>query len=198
MGSFIQVYLKLFFIMTPFFVISAFLSLTQDYTSTERVKTALKVALAIVVSSLSLYLFGKYIFALFGITLDAFRIGAGTVLFLSSLNMASGAGKKIDAGNDEDDIAVVPLAIPIAVGPGTIGALMVMGIGVQSPKEQLITCAALALATSTLGFLLVISSGIKKVLGRRGLNVLSRLTGLFVASMAAQIIFTGIKNFLLN
>lgn len=198
MAPFVQSYLKLFFIMTPFFVVSAFLSLTQEYDSAKRIKTALKVTLAVVVSGLALYLFGKYIFDLFGITIDAFRIGAGTVLFLSALSMASGAGKKIDAGEEQDDIAVVPLSIPIAVGPGTIGALLVMGAGVQSTREQLMACAALVLAALTLGGLLVMSSGIKKVLGKRGLNVLSRLTGLFVASMAAQIIFTGVKNFLLN
>ncbi|WP_027178560.1 MarC family protein [Maridesulfovibrio bastinii] len=196
MESFIHIYLKLFFIMTPFFLVSTFLSLTQDYESGKRLKTALKATLAISVSGLALYLFGKYIFQLFGITIDAFRIGAGTVLFLSSLKMAGGGGKPVDAGNDDDDIAVVPLAIPVAIGPGTIGVLLVMGVGVQSTQELLLSCSALVAATLTLGFLLVISSGIKRVLGRRGLNVLSRLTGLFVASMAAQMIFTGIKNFM--
>lgn len=196
MELFVHTYLKLFFIMTPFFLVSTFLSLTQEYESGKRVKTALKVTLAIAVSGLALYLFGKYIFQLFGITIDAFRIGAGTVLFLSSLKMASGGGKQVDAGSEDDDIAVVPLAIPVAIGPGTIGVLLVMGVGVQSTQELLISCSALVVATMTLGFLLVISSGIKRVLGKRGLNVLSRLTGLFVASMAAQMIFTGIKNFL--
>jgi multiple antibiotic resistance protein len=196
MESFIHIYLKLFFIMTPFFLVSTFLSLTQDYESGKRLKTALKATLAISVSGLALYLFGKYIFQLFGITIDAFRIGAGTVLFLSSLKMAGGGGKPVDAGNDDDDIAVVPLAIPVAIGPGTIGVLLVMGVGVTNTQELLLSCSALVAATITLGFLLVISSGIKRVLGRRGLNVLSRLTGLFVASMAAQMIFTGIKNFM--
>lgn len=193
---FFQTYLKLFFILTPFFAISAFLSLTQEMSPAERKKTAMKVTLAVIISSLILYLFGRYIFELFGITLDAFRIGAGAVLFMSAINMVGGGGKKFDAGGDEDDIAVVPLAIPIIVGPGTIGALLVMGSTVQGFKDQALACTALLCAVLTVGVLLFVSSSLKRLLGKRGLNIMSRLTGLFVASIAAQIFFTGLRNFM--
>ncbi|MBI9112064.1 MarC family protein [Maridesulfovibrio ferrireducens] len=198
LAVFFQTYLKLFFILTPFFAISAFLSLTQDLSPAERKKTAVKVTLAVIISSLVVYLYGRYIFELFGITLDAFRIGAGAILFLSAMNMVGGGGKKFEAGNDDDDIAVVPLAIPIVVGPGTIGALLVMGSTVQGLKDQALACAALLSAVLTVGVLLFVSSGLKRLLGKRGLNILSRLTGLLVASIAAQIFFTGLRNFMLN
>ncbi|SMF27209.1 MarC family protein [Desulfovibrio gilichinskyi] len=193
---FFQTYLKLFFILTPFFAISAFLSLTQEMSPTERKRTAVKVTLAVIISSLILYLFGRYIFELFGITLDAFRIGAGAVLFLSAMNMVGGGSKKFDAGGEDEDIAVVPLAIPIIVGPGTIGALLVMGSTVQGFKDQAFACTALLCAVLTVGILLFISSSLKRLLGKRGLNIMSRLTGLFVASIAAQIFFTGLRNFM--
>ncbi|MFA5913888.1 MAG: MarC family protein, partial [Burkholderiales bacterium] len=128
---FINYYLKLFFIMTPFFVLSSFLAMTTGMKAERRQKIALKVALAVLVSSFALFFFGKYIFALFGITLDAFRIGAGSVLFLSALSMINGR-ESVDAEYSHNDIAVVPLAIPITVGPGVIGVLMVMGAEVQS------------------------------------------------------------------
>ncbi|WP_291325023.1 MarC family protein [Desulfovibrio sp. UCD-KL4C] len=195
-GLFFQTYLKLFFVLTPFFAVSAFLSLTQDMSPAERKTTAIKVTLAVIISSLILYLFGRYIFDLFGITLDAFRIGAGAVLFMSAMNMVSGGGKKFDAGGDDDDIAVVPLAIPIVVGPGTIGALLVMGSSVRGLKDQAFACTALLCAVLTVGILLFISSSLKRLLGKRGLNIMSRLTGLFVASIAAQIFFTGLRNFM--
>ncbi|SDK39806.1 multiple antibiotic resistance protein [Maridesulfovibrio ferrireducens] len=198
LAVFFQTYLKLFFILTPFFAISAFLSLTQDLSPADRKKTAVKVTLAVIISSLVVYLYGRYIFELFGITLDAFRIGAGAILFLSAMNMVGGGGKKFEAGNDDDDIAVVPLAIPIVVGPGTIGALLVMGSTVQGLKDQALACAALLSAVLTVGVLLFVSSGLKRLLGKRGLNILSRLTGLLVASIAAQIFFTGLRNFMLN
>lgn len=195
---FFQTYLKLFFILTPFFAISAFISLTQEMSPAERRKTALKVTVAVIITSVILYLYGRYIFELFGITLDAFRIGAGAVLFLSALNMVNGSGKKFDAGNEDDDISVVPLAIPVIVGPGTIGALLVMGSTVSGYKDMLLAVIALVCAVLTVGFLLFISSGLKRLLGRRGLNIMSRLTGLIVASIAAQIFFTGLRNFMLN
>ncbi|WP_320171345.1 MarC family protein [Maridesulfovibrio sp.] len=195
---FFQTYLKLFFILTPFFAISAFLSLTQDMTPAERRNTAMKVTVAVITISLILYLYGRYIFELFGITLDAFRIGAGAVLFLSALNMVSGAGKKFEAGKDDDDIAVVPLAMPIMVGPGTIGALLVMGSAVNGYRDMLLACSALVGAVLTVGILLFLSSSLKRLLGRRGLNIMSRLTGLLVASIAAQIFFTGLRNFMLK
>ncbi|NDV23879.1 MarC family protein [Desulfovibrio sp. JC022] len=198
LATFFQTYLKLFFVLTPFFAISAFISLTQEMSPAERKKTAVKVTVAVIVSSVILYLYGRYIFDLFGITLDAFRIGAGAVLFLSALNMVNGGGKKFDPGNEDDDIAVVPLAIPIVVGPGTIGALLVMGSSVQGYQDMLLACGSLVAAVLTVGILLFISSSLKRLLGRRGLNIMSRLTGLFVASIAAQIFFTGVRNFMLN
>ena len=81
---FVNIYLKFFMIFTPFFVMSAFLSLTKDQSQAERQRIAVKVTLAVVVTCFALFLFGTYIFALFGITLDAFRIGAGAVLFLQA------------------------------------------------------------------------------------------------------------------
>lgn len=195
---FFQSYLKIFFILTPFFAISAFLSLTQEMSPAERRVTAIKVTLAVIIISVILYLYGRYIFELFGITLDAFRIGAGAVLFISALNMVNGGSKKFEAGGEEDDIAVVPLAMPIIVGPGTIGALLVMGSAVQGYKDMLLACSALVAAVLTLGILLFVSSGLKRLLGKRGLGIMSRLTGLLVASIAAQIFFTGLRNFISN
>ncbi|WP_027720424.1 MarC family protein [Maridesulfovibrio zosterae] len=195
---FFQTYLKLFFILTPFFAISAFLSLTQEMSPAERRKIAVKVTFAVIIISLIIYLYGRYLFELFGITLDAFRIGAGAVLFLSALNMVGGGTKKFEAGGEDDDIAVVPLAMPIIVGPGTIGALLVMGSAVHGYKDMAFACSALVAAVLTLGFLLFVSSGLKRLLGKRGLGIMSRLTGLLVASIAAQIFFTGLRNFMLD
>lgn len=87
---FVNVFLKIFMIFTPFFVMSAFLSLTKEESQTERQRIAIKITLAVGLTCFALFLFGTYIFALFGITLDAFRIGAGAVLFLSAVSMIQG------------------------------------------------------------------------------------------------------------
>ena len=85
-----SVYLKMLVLYSPFFVLSCFISLTRGYSNKERRRLAWKVALATLISSVLLYLFGRTIFNVFGITVDAFRIGAGSVLFISALGMAQG------------------------------------------------------------------------------------------------------------
>jgi multiple antibiotic resistance protein len=193
--TFINFYLKLFFILTPFFVLSAFLSLTRGVQDADKKKIAVKVTVAVMICSFVIYLFGKYIFDLFGITLDAFRIGAGTILFLSALSMISDNGDTESQG-DNRDIAVVPLAMPITVGPGVIGILLVIGAEAGSYTEKLIIGAALFCAVLTVGGILYLSSGVKRLIGEQGLQILPKVTGLFVSAIAAQIIFTGIQNFL--
>jgi multiple antibiotic resistance protein len=194
-ASFMHVYLKLFVILTPFFVLSAFLSLTRGYAPGERKKTAGKVTVAIVLTVFALYLFGSHIFALFGITLDAFRIGAGAVLFLSAVGMVRGPSA-VAPSEPGEDVAVVPLAIPVAVGPGTIGALLVMAAESKSIALHLVTAGAMLSAVATVGLLLAMAGWLERVVGEQGLTILTKLTGLFVSAIAAQIFFTGLKNFL--
>ena len=122
-----SVYLKMLVLYSPFFVLSCFISLSRGYSRKERRHLAWKIALATLISSVLLYLFGRVIFGVFGITADAFRIGAGSVLFISALAMAQGKSG-VQTDNVQQDVAIVPLTIPITVGPGTIGALLVMGI----------------------------------------------------------------------
>lgn len=191
----VNYYLKIFFILTPFFVLSAFLSLTRELQDSEKKRIAIRVTIAVMISSFVIYLFGKYIFELFGITLDAFRIGAGTILFLSAISMLSGKDDSANQGNNQD-IAVVPLAMPMTVGPGVIGVLLVMGAEAGSVMEKLIVGAALFLAIATLGVILYLSAVVKRLIGEQGLVILPKITGLFVSAIAAQIIFTGIQNFL--
>jgi len=192
---FINVFLKIFMIFTPFFVISAFLVLTKNVAPIERQRIAAKVTLAIGATCFALFLFGTYIFALFGITLDAFRIGAGAVLFISAVAMIQGKAA-VSPQETKEDMAVVPLAIPITVGPGTIGALLVMGAGLRTVPEKIVASLALLCAVLAVGGLLFTAGRLEKFLGQQGLTILTKLTGLFVSAIAAQIFFTGLKNFL--
>lgn len=192
---YINLFLKVFLIFTPFFVISAFLSLTKEDSLSERRRIAVKISLAVAISCLVLFFFGTYIFALFGITLDAFRIGAGAVLFLSAVAMIQGKAT-VSPQTSREDVSVVPLAIPITVGPGTIGVLLVMGADLVTITEKMVAGLALLSAVLVLGGLLFIAGRLEKIIGQQGLTILTKLTGLFVSAIAAQIFFTGLKNFL--
>jgi multiple antibiotic resistance protein len=102
----------------------------------------------------------------------------------------------VSAPDSREDIAVVPLAIPITVGPGTIGALLVMGAGLDTVTEKATASAALLCAVLAVGGLLFMAGRLEKFLGQQGLTILTKLTGLFVSAIAAQIFFTGLKNFM--
>ena len=144
---------------------------------------------------MTLFLFGPHLFALFGFTLDAFRIGAGVLLFLTAVSLMNDDGKEVTAGKD-GDISVVPLAIPLGMGPASIGAVMVMGASAKGLEQTLVGVLSLLLAALGMFVLLRMADTVVRALHRTGIAVLSKLTGLLLAAIAAQVIFTGIRAFL--
>ena len=194
-SEFISIYLKFFFLLTPFFVLSAFLILTDGKSDGERKRLSLKVTFAALIACVVLLFLGEQVFNLFNITLNSFRIGTGVLLMLSAVNLVQGSW---GMGTDlkDQDISVVPLAIPITVGPATTGAILVMGSEMHAPQQMIIGFAALASAILSVGFLLFISGTIEKILKRRGLAILSKVTGLVLSALSAEMIMTGIKDYI--
>jgi len=189
-------YIKLFFLISPFSITALFLSFVKDMEDIERKKAALRTTGTVVVICFSLLLFGQSILNLLGISLDGFRIGAGAVLFITAVSLIRGTPVCENPGPD-DDFAIVPMALPFAVGPGTIGYLLVMSVKpTEIEHEKLLTSLALLGVSITLGLSLYYSHIIARILGLRGLAVLSKITGLILAAMAADIVFAGIKNIL--
>lgn len=193
-GFLFSIWVKMFFIFTPFFALSMFLSMTSKHSSSDRRKISLRVGLAVGVFCFALFFFGRAVFELFGITLDAFRVGAGALLFLSAVSLVQSKNIVVEPDASED-IAAVPLAMPIIVGPATIGTLMVLGAEIADAKHRLVGCFALFLAVISVTLILLLGASIEKVLGKRGLNILSKIAGLVLAALAAQMIMTGIKHF---
>ncbi|GAB6177513.1 MarC family protein [Desulfobaculum senezii] len=199
MSLFINIFTKFFFVLAPFFVLSMFLALTKGMTKQEQHGIAIRTTISTIVLCGIIFFFGNPLFRILGITLDSFRIGAGALLFLSAVALVQGnkdkkKDDKVDPG--EGDISVVPLAIPIAVGPATVGVMMVMGAGLGSSLEKAIGFAAMSAAVVCLGVILFMASRIKRALGNVGIEILTKLSGLVLAALAAQIVFTGIKNFM--
>ena len=138
------------------------------------------------------FFIGKYLFILFGITLDAFRVGAGATLFLTAVSLVNGRLEKLSIENIEE-LPVVPLAIPLTVGPGTIGALIVKSVAVTDFGDKLIVSAVLMLTSLSVGALIFFSNILNSILGRRGISVLSRFTGLILGAISAQLIMDGLQ-----
>jgi len=191
----LTLWIKFFFILTPFFVMSLFLAMTKKMTPSAKTTLALRVTGAVIFVCFVIYFFGNLLFSVFGITIDAFRIGAGSILFLSAVELVRGT-KNGQTCDEEGDIAVVPLAIPVTVGPGTTGVLLVMSAETTDIHTRLIGYGALLLAAFCVMILLLLATPIEKLIGQRGLSILSKLTGLVLSAIAAQMIFTGIQNFL--
>jgi multiple antibiotic resistance protein len=192
---FISLSFKLFFLLTPFFVLSVFLSMTEHMTKADQRRVAMRTTMSVMVIGLVLYFAGNPIFSTLGITLDGFRIGAGSLLFLSAVSLVSGKRSSQEATPDVD-FAVVPLAIPITVGPASIGTLLILGAELGGTTERLIGAAALICSCLCVGVLLGSARVLKKVLGTVGLSIMTKITGLVLSAMAAQIVFTGVVNFL--
>lgn len=197
MEQFFTLYLKLFFMMTPFFVLSVFLTMSKGLSKPEKKSVIFTLSIAVTITSLVFLLFGKYIFSLFGITLDAFKIGAGTVLFLSALDMIRSDGQvPLSDTNKNANFAIVPLAIPSTIGPGMIGVLMVIGAQTSGMLDISLVVLSLLAAVISLASVLFLANRLQHLMGKQGLEILPKITGLFVSAIGAQIIFSGIKGFL--
>ncbi|HBE78757.1 MAG TPA: hypothetical protein DDW65_13425 [Firmicutes bacterium] len=192
---FINIFIKFFFLLTPFFLLSTFLSMTRAMELPAKKKLAVKVTSSVIVISIILFLTGDYIFSLFGITLNSFRIGTGVLLMLSAIALVQGTDK-IPTKESDEDIAVVPLAIPVTVGPATTGALLVMGVELQHMWERVVGIAALCLAIVCVGGLLYLSGEIEKLVKKQGITIMCKITGLVLAALSAQMVMSGVLGFL--
>jgi multiple antibiotic resistance protein len=186
---------QLFFIFTPFFVLSMFLSMTGDLNQREKLILVIKTTISVEIICLILIFGGRTIFSLFSITVDAFKIGAGAILFLSAVDLVQGKGAQSKT-MENSDISVVPLSIPIIVGPATTGTLMVMGSSFKTAEDYVSGLIAVTISVLLLGLILFLSPWLEKVLQKKGITVMSRLTGLILSALSALMIFTGIKNIL--
>lgn len=194
MPLFLDVFTKVFFLLSPFFSVSMFLLLSGDMDAKARHRCASRTSLAILTICLSVYFFGNVIFHVLGITVQAFQVGAGALLFLTAIQMVTGKRSEIAQDVDED-FAVVPLAIPMIAGPGTIGTLLVLGMEISNTRERLVAGAAVFLAVAMISLSLFLAVPIARLLGQKGLQMMMKLTGLILTALAAQIIFTGIRGF---
>lgn len=194
---FLTVAIKFFFVLAPFFVLSMFLTMTRGMGKTARRAKAIKITITVLITCYILFFFGDIIFKVFGITVDSFRVGAGALLFLSAVDLVRKSEKSsVSDLEQSDDFSIVPLSIPITVGPAVIGTLMVMGSESATLQETVLGCAGVTVAVICVGIILYSAIFIEKILGEKGITIMSKLTGLVLSALASQIILEGIRNIL--
>ncbi|AQT67775.1 putative antibiotic transporter [Anaerohalosphaera lusitana] len=194
-NQFVNTYLTIFFLLTPFFATSMFISLTQSFDGRGRMRMAAQTTAAALVVVLVMFLWGGSIFRVLGIDVYCFQIGAGVLLFLTAVSLVRGGKEDLKVAEGED-ISLVPLAIPVIAGPGTIGTLVVMGSDISAAGRKAVAICAIVAAVLTVGVLLLTANRLEKLLGAKGLSALTKITGLVLSALAAQVVFGGVRNYL--
>ncbi|HAW45284.1 MAG TPA: hypothetical protein DCW60_02925 [Sutterella sp.] len=189
-------FIKFIFLMSPPFAVTVFLTVTDKSTQSEKNALALKIFFSMMIASMVFLFFGRYIFELFGVTLDAFRIGTGALLFLTSVSLVRGGKVDVDMSVSIMELAIVPITIPIIMGPATIGTLLVYGGDLLNVNDTLLAMGSVITANIVVWISLIASGYIERIIGREGLVVLGKLTGLILAAMSAEMIFSGMSAYI--
>lgn len=192
-------------IINPLMTAPLFISLTDDYTPAHR-QHALRTAIITATSVLLAFaLLGGAIFQLFGITIHAFRIAGGLILFGMGLDMLQAKPSRVRATPEEEreglrkeDVGITPLGVPIIVGPGSITTVMVLMGDARNPLYVITLLAVIAVVLGGSYLLLTQAQRLLKFFGRTGLNVMTRIMGLLVAVIAVQFILDGARPVLVD
>lgn len=189
----ITVFLGFFAIMNPIANTAAFAGLAGSRSRTEQAMIAAKALIIAFIVITAFALLGKAIFHLFGITIDALRITGGILVFLVGYHMLNGSGSHLHSAesNNDSDIAVSPLAIPLLAGPGTIATAMNYSAsgGFLGVLTTISVFGVLCLITFAC---FVFSSRILTIIGESGLSIITRLMGLILAVIGTQMVIAGV------
>lgn len=190
----------LFVILDPFAAIPIFIALTKNYTEADRARvaaiTSLTVLIVLVISALS----GEALLQSMGTSLASFRVGGGIVLLLMALAMLQGQSDTLRSTPEEkavaegkETIAIVPLAIPLLAGPGSISTVIIAMHRSDAQYHWLFVIAIILLVCLVLWLVLRAATTIAGLVGHIGLNIINRLFGLILAAIAIEIMANGIK-----
>jgi multiple antibiotic resistance protein len=195
--------LTLLAIVNPLAIVPFFIHYTHDFSRDLRRRTVLVASFTAFVVIAASALLGLQILDFFGISLASFQVGGGMLLLTSALNMlnAQPAEAKRDGGEMAEgaqkaamgaSIAVVPLAIPLLTGPATISTVVIYAERAHTVLQVALLVGygvVIALATAVC---LSLADAIARVLGRTGINVMTRLMGLILAALAVEVMALGL------
>ena len=203
---FISAFTPLFVIIDPPGCAPIFATLTKGTSRKHQRRMAFK---SVGIASFILIGFayvGEWLFAKLGISLDALRIAGGIMLFIIGLNMvfekrtekredrAEGVLEEMD---DPEDISVFPMGIPMIAGPGTMATLLILMSEAPSQMEQLAILAALVLTLLITLLTFLIAGPLMRLMGKSFTDVLTRVLGVLLCTLASQFVLDGIKGALL-
>jgi multiple antibiotic resistance protein len=203
MGNYLQFVLVTFtsvlFIVDPIAVVPTYLVITRGQSAAQRRKTAVRACIAATVILVTFSVAGKLIFEMFGITLPAFRIAGGLILWLVAMDMLHGnrstqeGSAEIAEGQAKDDVAVTPLAMPMLAGPGAISTVMVLSGEAHTTPQMVAVYASILLTAFVAWITLRVGERLVARMGQTGIRVMTRIMGLLLAAIAVQFVITGVR-----
>jgi multiple antibiotic resistance protein len=190
---------SLLFIVDPVAVIPTYLVITQGQSVERRRTTALRACIAAGALMTVFGIAGTEIFKVFGITLPAFRIAGGLILWIVAMDMLRGehttreSTEEIVEGQEKEDVALTPLAMPMLAGPGAISTVMVLAGQSHTLGENAAVYGSVWLTAIICWLTLRAGDRLVSLMGQTGIRVMTRIMGLLLAAVATQFVITGAR-----
>lgn len=187
-------------IVNPLAILPFYISYTQDFNASQRLRTIRATTLTVFVVLTSCALLGLEILSFFNISLASFQVGGGMLLLISALQMINAQPAEARTNAEETtyaarqaSIGVVPLGIPLLTGPATMSTMVIFANRSKNWLQmvQLIGYAVLVALAVYVSFLL--APRIARAMGQTGINVMTRLMGLILAAMGVEVMADGLR-----
>lgn len=198
----IAAFTTMFIIMDPPSLVPVFIALTQGMSAEQRRAIAVRACIVAGVLMILFLFVGEAVLGFIGISMDAFRIAGGILLFLTALDMLFQRRQARRADNaaegqaeHQDDPSVFPLALPLIVGPGAITTIILLA-GNATSAADFGAIAGVLMAVLLITFLaFLVAPTIERALGKTGLNIVTRVLGMLLAALAVQFVLDGLRGF---
>ena len=198
---FISAFITFFVVIDPPGCAPIFSSLTAGTDAAHRRAMAIRSVLVASGILLVFAVFGEDLLGALGISLDAFRVAGGIMLFLIALDMVfekrterrENRAQDVKDNPEHEDISIFPMAIPMIAGPGSIASVMLLMAKSNGMTESLIVLSALGAMLVLTLISLLLAGPLMKLLGYRVEAMITRILGVVLAALAAQFVIDGIK-----
>lgn len=188
-----------FFVVDPIGLVPIFLALTRQDSTEKKEKAARKATTIFFLVVTFFALGGGLIFDVLGVSLAAFKVAGGLLLLLTALDMLRSkqsdtrtSDEEIDAATQKEDIAIVPLAMPMLAGPGSIATSMVLMSRAANWFQASLVVVAIGITALATYLILRSARVVERVLGKNGLPILERVMGFLLAAIALQFVLDGV------
>lgn len=191
----------LFALMNPFALLGIYINLTEKYKPAAKKKILVVMVLAVNCILFVFLFIGTQLLDFFGVDIAGFTMAGGIIIFLIGLGMIRAKHEEDKTRGNEDavekdspsSIAIVPLAIPILAGPGSISTVINLSHTYHSSTGFIAIAVGIVIVSLIVFAVFFFAPIISKKLGNTGLNVITRIMGLILMAMAFDMLAKGLK-----